>query len=150
MVLFPNALSISFTATLSNLHHRLLSSVPASLLPPPLVMSCLGFSHCFLPPFYFYPCNKAWSLTSCLLFQPCILCSLPPISLLYPFPSLPLFTHISSTFSHPFSSFHLTVPCKNALSPMCLCFLLCSLRFLLSLIPLGGWALKPALKPTTQ
>lgn len=61
MVLFPNALSISFIATLSNLHHLLLSSFSAFPLSPsyhpPLVMSCLGLVLPLLAPFYFYPCR---------------------------------------------------------------------------------------------
>lgn len=120
--------SISFTATLSNLHHRLLSSVPAlSPLHPSatLVMSCLGFSSCccFLP--------LSISILAAQLSLSLHPCSFNPFfyspSVLSPSHSLSHHFHFSSSFSHP------ALPAVFFFSP--LSFSPLSLPFCPSVIP---------------
>lgn len=142
MVLFSNALSISFTATPSNLHHRLLSGVPPFLPPPPLVMSWFLLL-LLLDSFYFYLCSKARALTSSLLFQPSLFYATSLLS-----PSHPLFHHFH--FSVPFllhsdtlpHLFHLAAT-PRTLSHMSLHFLPLSLPFSLSVPGVSDWVLMP-------
>lgn len=136
-VLFSNALSISFTATPSNLHHQLLSGVSPFLPPPPLVMSWFLFP-LLLDSFYFYPCSKARPLTSSLLFQPCCFwCYVPPISphtLFHHFHfPIPFLLH-SAPLPHLFHP----AATPRTLSHMCLHFLP-PLPFSPSVIPWGEW-----------
>lgn len=88
MVLFPNALSISFTATLSNLHHLLLSRVRAFYPAPPpycLVLRPLAVAAASWPFLFRSLCSRALCLTSSLLLQPFSLMLLPTRVPLVPF-----------------------------------------------------------------
>lgn len=100
--------SLMHSLSLSQPHYQIfiIGFYPAFWRPPfttcnVLVLVCLAAASWL---FLFYVCSKALSLTSSLLFQPFIWCYFSPISHSSPFPSLSLFSFISSAFSHPSSS----------------------------------------------
>lgn len=107
MVLFPNALSISSSATLSNLHHRLLSSLPAF----PFTPSCNVLSSLLAAAAAAASCPFLFPTTQLAHFIPALSTHsfmLPP-SLLSPTHSLFHHFHFSLPFlphsSQPSSSF---------------------------------------------